>query len=210
MSRRRLLDSVGESIDTVNMAEGTRGRLVAAGVAIVDERGFRDVGIRAVAASVGISHGAPRRYFATLDALLAAIAAEGVADLDAVLRPAIDVGVGDAAVAYWRFANERPGMFELIFRHDVLAGAGGRLRETTGTWLGALADQIGDAEQAVTCWSAVHGLCVLAATQVPDAVGVVVDEATVRRVAERSAGVSTPLDQRTTPLDQRSSSGDGV
>ncbi|WOC11051.1 TetR/AcrR family transcriptional regulator [Gordonia sp. MP11Mi] len=166
------------------MAETTRDRLIAAGVRIVDERGFRDVGVRAVAARVGVSHGAPRRYFATLDAFLAAIAAEGVADLDAVLRPAIGAGIGSAAVAYWRFARERPGMFELIFRHDVLAGAGGNLRATTGAWFRAIVDEIGDAEQALACWSAVHGLCVLAATRVPEAVGVAVDEATVRRVAE--------------------------
>ncbi|MGO3327798.1 TetR/AcrR family transcriptional regulator [Gordonia sp. (in: high G+C Gram-positive bacteria)] len=169
------------------MAEGTRDRLVAAGVAIVDEQGFGEVGVRSVASRVGVSHGAPRRYFATRDALLAAIAAEGVADLDAVLRPTIAVGVGAAAVAYWRFANERPGMFELIFRHDVLDGAGGRLRETTGRWFAALVDEIGDPEQALTCWSAVHGLCVLAATQVPDAVGATVDESVVWRVAERLA-----------------------
>lgn len=169
------------------MAESTRDRLVAAGVQIVDERGYRDVGIRAVATRVGVSHGAPRRHFATLDSLLAAIAADGVADLDAVLKPAIATGVGAAAVAYWRFANERPGMFELIFRHDILAGAGGRLRATTGPWFAALVDEIGDPEQALTCWSAVHGLCVLAATQVPEAVGATVDESVVWRVAERLA-----------------------
>ena len=166
----------------------TRDRLVSAGVQIVDEHGFREVGVRAVAARVGVSHGAPRRYFATLDALLAAIAAEGIADLDAVLRPAIDAGIPAAAVAYWRFARDRPGMFELIFRHDVLAGAGESLRTTTGAWFRALVAETGDAEQALACWSSVHGLCVLAATRVPDAVGVVIDEATVRRVAENVGG----------------------
>ncbi|GAA4660309.1 TetR/AcrR family transcriptional regulator [Gordonia humi] len=166
------------------MIDSTRDRLVAAGVEIVDATGFRDVGVRAVAARTGVSHGAPRRYFPTLDSLLAAIAAEGVADLDAVLTPAMTQGIGETASAYWRFARERPGMFELIFRHDLLDGAGGGLRATTGRWFASLTDVFGDAERALACWAAVHGLCVLAATWAVDAVGVTVDESVVRRTAE--------------------------
>lgn len=175
---------VADRVDTVNV-DTTRDRLVAAGVDIVDESGHLEVGIRAVAARAGVSHGAPRRYFPTLESLLAAIAATGVADLDAVLRPATRRGIGDAAVEYWRFAQRRPGMFALIFRHDLLDGAGADLRATTGPWFHAITAAAGDADRALTCWAAVHGLCVLAATRVPDAVGVVVDEAAVRRVAER-------------------------
>lgn len=175
------------------MAESTRDRLVAEGVRIVDEHGFREIGIRAVAARAGVSHGAPRRHFATLDALLAAIAAEGVADLDAAVRPAFATGIGDVAVAYWRFAQRRPGMFEIIFRHDILDGAGANLRATTGTWFEALVAVAGDAERALTCWSAIHGLCVLAATRAPAAVDVAVDEGTVRRMAEGVVrGFDTP------------------
>ncbi|WP_051198638.1 TetR/AcrR family transcriptional regulator [Gordonia shandongensis] len=162
----------------------TRRRLVAAGVAIVDDRGFSAVGVRAVAARAGVSHGAPRRYFPTLASLLAAIAADGVADLDRSLWAAMRHSVGDAAAAYWAFAHDRPGMFELIFRHDLLDSAGGDLRSTTGPWFSALAEAVGSAERAMACWAAVHGLCVLEATRAPEAVGVVVDESVVRRVAE--------------------------
>ena len=163
--------------------EATRDRLVAAGVEIVDESGLGAVGIRAVAARAGVSHGAPRRYFPTLESLLSAIAASGVADLDRVLSPAIEHGIADAAVEYWRFAQRRPGMFELIFRHDLLDGAGEDLRSTTGPWFRAIVSAVGEPDRALTCRAAVHGLCVLAATRVPDAVGVTVDEDVIRRVA---------------------------
>ncbi|QRY63667.1 TetR/AcrR family transcriptional regulator [Gordonia sp. PDNC005] len=163
--------------------ETTRDRLVAAGVEIVDESGLGEVGVRAVAARAGVSHGAPRRYFPTLESLLAAIAASGVADVDRVLSPAIERGIAEAAVEYWRFAQRRPGMFELIFRHDLLDGAGEDLRSTTGPWFRGIVAAVGDPDRALTCWAAVHGLCVLAATRVPDAVGVTVDELAIRRIA---------------------------
>lgn len=168
-------------------ADATRERLIEAGVAIVDATGHRDVGIRAVAAAVGVSHGAPRRHFPTLESLLAAIAATGVADLDARLTPALGRGIGDAAIEYWRFSRERPGMFELIHRHDLLDGAGGRLRQTTGRWFKAVAEAAADPESALAAWSAVHGMCVLASSRVPDAIGVHVDDNVVRRIAERVA-----------------------
>lgn len=162
---------------------GTRARLIAAGVEIVDADGFEAVGVRAVAARAGVSHGAPRRYFPTLENLLAAIAAEGVSDLDGRLRRAMAQSVSDGAAEYWRFARSRPGMFALIFRHDLLDAAGGDLRRTTGTWFGALVAQTGDEVSALSCWAAVHGLCVLAATDAPSALGVTVTEELVREVA---------------------------
>ncbi|GAC62816.1 TetR family transcriptional regulator [Gordonia sihwensis] len=180
----------GAAVDTVNVVDdpSTRARLVAAGVDLVDTAGFGAVGVRSVAARAGVSHGAPRRYFPTLESLLAAIAAEGVADLNAALAPAVANGIGDGAVAYWRFARARPGMFTLIFRHDLLDSAGGRLRETTGGWFSALVEATGDELRAVSCWAAVHGLCVLAATRAPEAFGFEIDESVVRRVAEDRAG----------------------
>lgn len=167
----------------MSVDRGLRERLVAAGVELVDESGYESVGIRAVAARVGVSHGAPRRYFPTLEALLAAVAAEGVADLNDILAPAMERGLADGAAAYWRFAKDRPGMFALIFRHDLLDAAGGNLRATTSTWFAVLVSTLGDESTAVTCWAAIHGLCVLAATRAPEAVGVDVDEELVRRAA---------------------------
>lgn len=155
-----------------------------AGVDIVDSEGYDAVGVRSVAARVGVSHGAPRRYFPTLESLLAAIASIGVADLNATLAPAMERNVIEGAVAYWRFAQSRPGMFALIFRHDVLDGAGSGLRQTTGGWFEALVRAVGGEPRAMAIWSAVHGLCVLSATRAPAAVGIEVDERLVMRVVE--------------------------
>ncbi|WP_035740131.1 TetR/AcrR family transcriptional regulator [Parafrankia elaeagni] len=124
-----------------------RERLIAVGVEMLDAEGLGALGLRAIARRAGVSHGAPRRYFPTRAALLAAIAAEGLSDLssrfDRVLStssPAPDpTGVtfggsvaADRAVRvgieYVRFARARPGMFELMFRHDLLIGSGENLR----------------------------------------------------------------------------------
>ncbi|WP_156485747.1 TetR/AcrR family transcriptional regulator [Tsukamurella pseudospumae] len=167
--------------------DATRDALVRAGTAMVDADGIGAVGVRSVAAAAGLSHGAPRRYFPTLTALLAAIAREGVLDLDRELGPALHSGVGDAAVAYWRYSVTRPYMFDLIFRHDLLAGAGGDLRGITGVWIDALADRLGGVDRAIEMWSAVHGLCVLTRTEAVAVAGVAVDEAYVHAFAERLA-----------------------
>lgn len=161
------------------MADGTRSALVAAGVRLVDEQGLSGVGVRAVAAAAGVSHGAPRRYFPDLASLLAAIARDGVEDLGEQLLPALERGISDAAVAYWRFSRARPNMFALIFRHDLLDGAGENLREHTGQWLDALATKAGGRREAVRVWSMVHGICALAATNATEIARVDVDEAFV-------------------------------
>ncbi|MBS4104360.1 TetR/AcrR family transcriptional regulator [Tsukamurella paurometabola] len=175
-----------EGVDTVNV-DATRETLIRVGTAMVDADGIAAVGVRSVAAAAGLSHGAPRRYFPTLAALLAAIAREGVDDLDRALAPALARGVGDAAVAYWRFSVERPHMFDLIFRHDLLGGAGGDLREVTRPWIDALAERLDGIDRAIELWSAIHGLCVLARTAAIASAGITVDEGYVRAVAERLA-----------------------
>ncbi|MET9397296.1 TetR/AcrR family transcriptional regulator [Kitasatospora sp. NPDC002965] len=126
---------------------GLRGRLVTAGVELVTREGVHALTLREIARQAGVSHGAPRRYFATHVELLAAIARRGFDDLAASLGlagPAADpdpVGAGGPAAAraalgrlargYLDFAAAQPGMFELMFRHDVLEGSGSDLRRTT-------------------------------------------------------------------------------
>src|SRR4051794_39310306 len=115
-----------------------RDRLVHDGVELLEEEGLAALTLRAITRRTGVSHGAPRRYFPTHNALLAAIAATGLADLAARLTPIAGGTSSDAeerlvrlGVAYLAFAAERPAMFELIFRHDLLEGAGGNLRRTS-------------------------------------------------------------------------------
>jgi AcrR family transcriptional regulator len=106
-----------------------RERLIDAGVDLVCDEGVGALGLREIARRAGVSHGAPRRYFPTHQALLSAIARRGFAELTG--RFAAVSGVAAAprerlralARGYLGYALERRGMFELMFRHDLLAAA---------------------------------------------------------------------------------------
>lgn len=152
-----------------------RDRLVQAGVELLEEEGLGNLTLRAIARRAGVSHGAPRRYFPTHNALLAAIAATGLADLAGRLEPTgpdeqADDQLTGASLRYLEFAAERPGMFELLFRHDLLAGAGGNLRATsiplfqTFTDLVAKVHPADARERAIALWTNIHGLATLRAT----------------------------------------------
>lgn len=119
---------------------GLRARLLAAGVELVASEGVQALSLREIARRAGVSHGAPRRYFPTHLSLLSAIAAEGFGALGARLAAAAG---GDAAVtprervaalgrAYLDFAFGERGMYELMFRHDLLeSGRQNGLRATS-------------------------------------------------------------------------------
>jgi AcrR family transcriptional regulator len=127
--------------------------------------------LRRIAQSAGVSHGAPRHHFPTYEALLAAIARQGLEDLDSALAPHFACrdsrqALTGLAQTYLEFARQRPEMFALITRHDLLAGAGGHLRAITGTWFARLVDLTeGDRVRAVALWSGLHGLAVLSRTR---------------------------------------------
>ncbi|MFJ3249259.1 TetR/AcrR family transcriptional regulator [Streptomyces sp. NBC_01788] len=119
-----------------------RERLIDAGVDLVLTEGSASVGLRETARRAAVSHGAPRRYFPTHHALLSAIARRGFEDLGARFEAAVaDATTARAqleavARAYVGYALERRGMFELMFRHDLLdsgpqAPDQQRLRRTT-------------------------------------------------------------------------------
>ncbi|MEV5961595.1 TetR-like C-terminal domain-containing protein [Kribbella sp. NPDC051952] len=158
-----------------------RDRLVQAGVELLEEEGLGELSLRAITRRTGVSHGAPRRYFPTHNALLAAIAATGLADLAERMKPG-STGepaelLVEAAQSYLRFAAERPGMFELLFRHDLLAGAGGNLRATSLPLFQVFTDLVGqvhpgDAKQRATAlWTNIHGLATLRATNALELLG---------------------------------------
>ncbi|MFG1818512.1 TetR/AcrR family transcriptional regulator [Kribbella sp. NPDC049174] len=168
-----------------------RDRLVQTGVELLEEEGLANLTLRAITRRAGVSHGAPRRYFPTHNALLAAIASTGLDDLSTRLHPA--QGEADrrrstrrpeellieAASAYLRFAAERPAMFELLFRHDLLEGAGGNLRSRSLPLFQHFADLVAQArpdstdarDRAIALWTNIHGLTTLRATQALDLLG---------------------------------------
>jgi AcrR family transcriptional regulator len=168
--------------------------LISTGVDMLEKSHIHALSLRAIARAAGVSHGAPRHHFPTYAALLAEIARRGADDLDAMLAPAL--AVPDATEALWsgaavyvRFAIERPEMFELITRHDLLEGAGGNLREVTSSWFRAAAQALarlrGDAvpeTQVLALWANVHGLAALLSRRTTDPIVAVAPEAALEAI----------------------------
>jgi AcrR family transcriptional regulator len=156
---------------------GLRDRLVDAGAELVTSGGTAAVSLREIARRAGVSHGAPRRYFPTHLELLSAIARRGFAGLDAKLREAAGAASEDprarlAALgrAYLEFAADNPGMYELMFRHDLLESGRLGLREVslplfrmTAGLVAAARPQAQAAPEvtAAALWSNLHGIAQL-------------------------------------------------
>ncbi|MER5864300.1 TetR/AcrR family transcriptional regulator [Kitasatospora sp. NPDC002040] len=147
-----------------------RSRLVAAGVQLTAEEGVQALSLREIARRAGVSHGAPRRYFPTHLSLLSAIAREGFGRLAA--RSAAATGatprahLAELARIYLDFARENPGMYELMFRHDLLESGELGLRDTSLPLFGLLVQLVSDlrpdpAVVAGALWANLHGLAQL-------------------------------------------------
>jgi AcrR family transcriptional regulator len=177
-----------------------RERLVDTGVRLLEAEGLADLTLRSIARAAGVSHGAPRRHFPTFTALLAAIAERGLADLTGALRPALEQPgpvadrVTRAAEAYLDFARRRPHMFTLVFRHDLLADSGLRLRERSLPILDALtavlreeaADDGAARAAALAVWTHTHGVATLTLTRALDLAATPDQQRDLLRAAVRS------------------------
>ncbi|CAM5614936.1 TetR/AcrR family transcriptional regulator [Streptomyces avidinii] len=158
-----------------------RERLIDVGVELVMSEGAGAVGLREIARRAGVSHGAPRRYFPTHQSLLSAIARRGFEDLGERFAAAT-AGARESSPrervraigrAYVGYALQHPGMFDLMFRHDLLDSTGQppserpRLRESTLSMfdlLVALVCRCGAAEPRVAAaalWANLHGVAQL-------------------------------------------------
>ncbi|WP_406386274.1 TetR/AcrR family transcriptional regulator [Streptomyces sp. NBC_00211] len=165
-----------------------RERLIDVGVELVLTEGTAALGLREIARRAGVSHGAPRRYFPTHHALLSAIARRGFADLGGrfaaatASRASPREQVRALGCAYVGYALEHRGMFELMFRHDLLDSEGSegsegpadtgqqqpKLRESTIPLFRMLVGLVsrcrttGDAEvTAAALWANLHGVAQL-------------------------------------------------
>ncbi|GAA3454451.1 TetR/AcrR family transcriptional regulator [Dactylosporangium matsuzakiense] len=138
------------------MGMDLRARLVRAGVELVAAEGPGGVSLREIARRAGVSHGAPRRYFPTHVELLSAVARQGFADLAAALEAAAP-DLRSRAHAYARFARDNRGMYELMFRHDLLRSGRLGLRDASLPLFGALAAELGPVA-AGALWANVHGI----------------------------------------------------
>ncbi len=172
----------------MKLQDSLRERLVDVGVELVIAEGPASLGLREIARRAGVSHGAPRRYFPTHHALLSAIARRGFQELGSRFEAAlaapgsVRARLHAFAQAYVAYAVECRGMYELMFRHDLLEGAPQapgqpRLRETSlplfermtglvarcraGSSDYAVPDDGGAAVTAALLWSNLHGIAQL-------------------------------------------------
>ncbi|MFJ8539381.1 TetR/AcrR family transcriptional regulator [Streptomyces sp. NPDC093591] len=156
---------------------GLRARLVDVGVDLVTREGAQALTLREIARRAGVSHGAPRRYFPTHLELLSAIARRGFDELARRATAAAAVGDGTAGPraelaalghVYLEFALGNRGMYELMFRHDLLASGHLGLRETSLPLFGRLVELVGrvrpDADARLVAgalWANLHGIAQL-------------------------------------------------
>ncbi|WP_031168025.1 TetR/AcrR family transcriptional regulator [Streptomyces durhamensis] len=154
---------------------GLRERLVDAGVELLAAEGLQALTLREIARRAGVSHGAPRRYFPSHLELLSAIARRGFGDLAERVRQTLTDGpagpraqVAALARTYLEFALDHPGMYELMFRHDLLHSGHLGLRETSLPLFGVLAGLVGEARPgadarrvAGALWANLHGIAQL-------------------------------------------------
>jgi AcrR family transcriptional regulator len=154
---------------------GLRGALIAEGLRLLAERDAESLSLREVARGVGVSATSVYRHFPDKEALMTALALEGLAQLGSAQREATEAaGGGDAGFAatgraYVRFALANPALFRLIFASPALAPskATGALRSEANTLLqthaAAVAAKDGGeaAIHAVQAWALVHGLAML-------------------------------------------------
>lgn len=154
---------------------GLRDRLVDVGVELVAQEGAQALTLREIARRAGVSHGAPRRYFPTHLELLSAIARRGFAELGERAKDVIGVGTASPRAqltalgrVYLEFALDNSGMYELMFRHDLLEGGYLGLRDTSLPLFGVLVDLVGRARPDVDArlvagalWANLHGVAQL-------------------------------------------------
>ncbi|MFD9316511.1 TetR/AcrR family transcriptional regulator [Streptomyces sp. NPDC060053] len=152
-----------------------RTRLVDVGVDLVSQEGAGALTLREIARRAGVSHGAPRRHFPTHLELLSAIAHRGFAQLGARVTATPSDGTTDPrdrltelARTYLEFALGNPGMYELMFRHDLLESGHLRLRDTSLPLFGVLVDLVGRVRPdsnarsvAGALWANLHGIAQL-------------------------------------------------
>lgn len=170
-SPRRRARAAGESL---------RGTLVDAAVALIARKGPAGFSLREVARRARVSEAAPYWHFADREALLAAVAERGFAELAEQMREIWSRSAAPAerfralGVGYVHFAVAHPSYLRVMFGSEVPDKAVHPALEAAATHtFGLLVQAItecqeagqvrrGDAQTlAVAAWSIVHGLAAL-------------------------------------------------
>ena len=147
-----------------------RTALIEAGLAALEMSDAEAVSLRDLARKVGVSATAVYRHFPDKKALLAALAAEGIARLGTAQRIASEQagggGAGFAATgqAYVRFALANPALFRLAFTHGNHADSAMMADDEAWRLLRSYAESFAGADAQrlqLQAWSVAHGLAML-------------------------------------------------
>jgi len=125
-----------------------------------------------VARRAGVAPSAPYRHYADRDALVSAVAAVGYRELAASLAaaspaPSTPEDLAAVAVAYVRFALQRPALFRVMFSEPCDRDSGERVAATAAIneyVLGIVRSCFPGADAgslAIAVWALVHGLAFL-------------------------------------------------
>lgn len=153
---------------------GLRAALIAEGMKLLTEKDIASVSLREVARRADVTATSVYRHFQDKEALLAALAMEGLAMLGASQRKAAaasasaNAGFAATGIAYVEFAIANPTLFRLIFASTALRPERtGELSKTEPGILllanAAAASDVGDDVElrAVRAWANVHGVAML-------------------------------------------------
>ena len=148
-----------------------REALIEAGIASLEGADGKDVSLRALAREVGVSATAVYRHFPDKQALMVALAQEGLSLLAAQQRAAADkVGGGiegftETGRAYVRFALSHPALFRLIFTQGEPLELGDIPDDASALLITKTRSLSSDPKQAevmaLQAWSIAHGIAML-------------------------------------------------
>jgi len=154
-----------------------RAALIAEGLRLLTDRDAESFSLREVARNAGVSATSVYRHFPDKEALMTALAREGLAQLGAAQVAAAEKAGGGlesfAATGrtYVRFALANPALFRLIFASPALAGTEPDdcdeadpmtfLRKNAAAAGNASPDDPATAIRVTRAWSLVHGLAML-------------------------------------------------
>jgi len=160
-----------------------REALLAAGDALIAEKGVSGFSLREAARRVGVDPAACYRHFRDKDAIFQELARRGFtrlaarmkADLAAIARTSPERSLVALGHAYVGFALEHPSSYRAMFgptgvdaRDDLLRGAYPEgegpydlLKETVRAWAERIERDIDVDDASVALWASVHGIASL-------------------------------------------------
>jgi len=154
-----------------------RAALISEGLAILGESDADSLSLRELARRVGVSAPSVYRHFPDKQALMTALAEEGLRRLGASQHEAAEAAGGGKAGfaatgrAYVRFALTNPALYRLIFTSPLIAAYRASAADRTeafdfllanaGAQIGADPESQAARVAAVEAWALVHGLAML-------------------------------------------------